>query len=64
VARRLRQIPRLEGVKIVAMTGYGQEADLQLAREAGFDSHQVKPVDFAKLSELLTTLLSPPSPGD
>ena len=63
VARRLRQIPQLEGVKIVAMTGYGQEADIRLAQEAGFDSHQVKPVDFVKVEQLLTTLLSPPGSG-
>ena len=60
VARRLRQDPQLKGVRLVAMTGYGQEADSQLAREAGFDTHLVKPVDFPKVEELLTTLLSPP----
>jgi CheY-like chemotaxis protein/anti-sigma regulatory factor (Ser/Thr protein kinase) len=63
VARRLRQQPRLEGVRLVAMTGYGQESDLQLTREAGFDSHLLKPVDFLKVRELLTTLLAPPSSG-
>ena len=63
VARRLRQIPRLEGVKIIAMTGYGQEADIRLAQEAGFDSHQVKPIDFVKVLELLTTMLSPQGSG-
>jgi CheY-like chemotaxis protein len=55
VARRLRLLPHLEGVKIVAMTGYGQDSDRQLAREAGFDSHLTKPVDFVKVQELLTT---------
>jgi PAS domain S-box-containing protein len=60
VARRLRQDPRLEGVLLVAMTGYGQESDLQLAKEAGFDRHLVKPVDFPKVLELLTTLLMSP----
>jgi CheY-like chemotaxis protein/anti-sigma regulatory factor (Ser/Thr protein kinase) len=63
VARRLRQQPRLEGVRLVAMTGYGQESDLQLTREAGFDSHLLKPVDFLKVRELLTTLLAPPGSG-
>ena len=29
---------------------------LQLAREAGFDSHMVKPVDLKKVLELLTTM--------
>jgi CheY-like chemotaxis protein len=42
------------------MTGYGQESDLQLAREAGFDRHLVKPVDFLKLQEIVTTMLAHP----
>jgi PAS domain S-box-containing protein len=60
VARRLRQYPQLKGVRLVAMTGYGGQSDLQLAREAGFEEHLVKPVDFLKVEELLTTLLAPP----
>jgi PAS domain S-box-containing protein len=63
VARRLRQYPQLAGVRLVAMTGYGQESDLRLAREAGFDEHLVKPVDFPKVKELLTTLLTPTGSG-
>ena len=57
VARRVRQYPRLKEVRLVAMTGYGQESDVQLAKEAGFDEHLLKPVDFLKVKELLTTLL-------
>ena len=64
VARRLRQHPRLKGVRLVAMTGYGDDADRQLAQEAGFDGHLVKPVDFPKVEELLTTLLTPPGSED
>ena len=41
------------------MTGYGQESDLQLAREAGFDKHAVKPVNFPEVLELLARLLTP-----
>ena len=63
VARRLRQDPQLKDVRLVAMTGYGDEADRQLAQEAGFDRHVVKPVDFPKVEELLTTLLTPPAAG-
>ena len=63
VARRLRQDRQLKGVRLVAMTGYGDEADRQLAQEAGFDRHLVKPVDFPKVDELLTKLLTPPSSG-
>jgi CheY-like chemotaxis protein len=45
VARLLRQDRRLDGVPIVAVTGFGQEADRSRARQAGFDEHLVKPVD-------------------
>jgi two-component system OmpR family response regulator len=53
VARRLRHEPSVEGILMVAMTGYGQERDRQLSREAGFDHHLVKPVDPAMLQALL-----------
>ena len=62
VARRLRQNPRLKTVKLVAMTGYGNEADRQLAKEAGFDKHLVKPVDFPTVKSLLITMLKPSVP--
>jgi len=57
VARRLRLLPGLKAITIIAMTGYGQDADRQLAREAGFDSHLTKPVDFREVSELMATLV-------
>jgi two-component system CheB/CheR fusion protein len=53
VARRLRQMPSLDGVLLAAMTGYGQERDRRLSREAGFDVHLVKPVPPETLQELL-----------
>jgi len=40
-------------VFIVAITGWGQEEDRQRAREAGFDHHFTKPVDYAVLLELI-----------
>ena len=54
VAERLRQLPGLEGVKLVALTGYGQEKDKQDARDAGFDHHLVKPINFDALTALTT----------
>jgi PAS domain S-box-containing protein len=60
VARRLRQDARLKGIWLVAMTGYGNDADRQLALEAGFDRYVVKPVDFRNVKELITTLLTSP----
>jgi CheY-like chemotaxis protein len=60
VARRLRQIPELAAVRIVAMTGYGQDSDLKLAHEAGFDSHLTKPVEYARVLFLLAMLMVRP----
>jgi DNA-binding response OmpR family regulator len=40
----------------VAVTGWGQEADRRRSREAGFDTHLVKPLDLGKLSALLARL--------
>ena len=56
VAKRLRQQPVLQGVVLVAMTGYGQESDMQRSLHAGFDQHLVKPVDFNKVQQLLATV--------
>ncbi|MGH7172646.1 MAG: hypothetical protein ACRELG_20385 [Gemmataceae bacterium] len=42
-------------MKLIAMTGYGRESDLQRSQEAGFDHHLVKPVNPLRLLELLAT---------
>ncbi len=52
VARRIRAA-RGDSVMIVAITGWGQEDDRRRAREAGFDHHFTKPVDYEKLIELI-----------
>jgi CheY-like chemotaxis protein len=49
----------MDKVRLIAMTGYGQEADRQRSQGAGFDHHLVKPVDPARLQELLGTLGQP-----
>lgn len=56
--RRLRQQAWGQHVIVIALTGYGQEADRQRSRDAGFDGHLVKPVDIDELTSLLTHLLS------
>ncbi len=43
-------------VKLVAITGYGQESDRQRTRAAGFHAHLTKPVDLETLANLLATL--------
>jgi signal transduction histidine kinase/DNA-binding response OmpR family regulator len=40
-------------IHLVALTGYGQKGDIQLALDAGFNEHMVKPVNFEKLQALL-----------
>jgi two-component system CheB/CheR fusion protein len=56
VARRMREDPDLAGVKLIALTGYGQEEDQRRAREAGFDVHLTKPAEPAVLERLLAEL--------
>ena len=55
-ARLLRALPGLEGVRIVALSGYDQNKDGQRSREAGFVAHLVKPADPLALEKLLKQL--------
>jgi CheY-like chemotaxis protein len=52
VCRELRR-QGLNSELIVAITGYGQENDRQLAQDAGFDAHLVKPVGLTVIEKLL-----------
>jgi CheY-like chemotaxis protein len=54
LARRLRSEPGGSDLTLVAITGWGQESDRERARQAGFDHHLVKPVEFARVLELLS----------
>lgn len=56
LARRLRLEVGLENCVLVALTGYSQDNDRQLAQEAGFQHYLVKPVSVEALEQLLTTL--------
>ncbi len=53
LARALRANPATSATVMVAVTGWGQERDRQLAQDAGFDHHLVKPVEPAKIREVL-----------
>jgi signal transduction histidine kinase len=52
-ARRIRQQPGSSSMVLIALTGWGQEEDRRRSREAGFDYHMTKPVEFAALQKLL-----------
>jgi PAS domain S-box-containing protein len=56
VARRARQRPGSRELTMIALSGWGQDADRRRSREAGIDYHLVKPVDLDELGHLLTAL--------
>ena len=63
VAQRIREQPWGQRITLVALTGWGQDSDRRRSREAGFDSHLVKPLDLDTLTDLLARLPSGPSRG-
>jgi CheY-like chemotaxis protein len=52
----LRRDPRFAHAAFVALTGYGQQRDRELSKQAGFDHHLVKPVEIGKLAQILATV--------
>ncbi|MEW6372496.1 MAG: ATP-binding protein [Pseudomonadota bacterium] len=56
VAERLRAAPQTNGITLIALTGYGQEADRERARAAGFDHHLVKPLRIEQLQGCLASV--------
>jgi two-component system CheB/CheR fusion protein len=56
VARAVRADAGLRGIRLVALTGYGQPEDRKRTAEAGFDAHLVKPVDLQALDGLLVRI--------
>jgi CheY-like chemotaxis protein/two-component sensor histidine kinase len=56
LARRARQLPGGQETILIALSGWGQDADRRRSREAGIDHHLVKPVDISVLRSLLATL--------
>jgi signal transduction histidine kinase len=53
LARHLRELPATRHSILIAVTGWGQEKDRQLARQAGFDHHMVKPVKLEQIEAIL-----------
>ncbi len=53
LAKRIRRNPSLNGIRLVALSGYGQDSDIQAALDAGFDQHLTKPPDHDRLEEVL-----------
>jgi CheY-like chemotaxis protein len=55
VARSISQSPVGRETLLVAVTGWGEKADRERSKEAGFAYHLTKPVDFDALASLLST---------
>jgi PAS domain S-box-containing protein len=55
LASLLREIPGLADLRLIAVTGYGQESDREKTRAAGFHYHIVKPVDLDALEAAVMT---------
>jgi CheY-like chemotaxis protein len=53
LARKLRERAGPEELRLIAVTGYGQDTDRKRARAAGFDHHLVKPIALEALITLL-----------
>ena len=56
VARAIRERADLGDVRLVALTGWGQERDRASTRQAGFDYHLIKPVDLDAMQAVLERL--------
>jgi CheY-like chemotaxis protein len=58
LAARLRELPGMAAVSLIAVTGYGQPSDRQRTQDAGFAHHVVKPVDLDTLDSILASVTS------
>jgi len=63
VAERIRTESWGSTLPLIALTGWGQEDDKRRAKEAGFDHHFTKPIDFSTLEKLLASIGAAPSRG-
>ncbi|HYD83578.1 MAG TPA: ATP-binding protein, partial [Opitutus sp.] len=54
----MERFGKVQGVKGIALTGYGTEQDLALSEQAGFAAHLTKPVRIEALDEALKTVLA------
>jgi DNA-binding response OmpR family regulator len=49
----ISEAKRKQQVKAVAITGFGTDEDIRRGKDAGFDFHLVKPIDFHELRSVL-----------
>jgi two-component system CheB/CheR fusion protein len=54
--RMVREVPELAKVPAIAMTGFGMERDIEMARAVGYSAHLVKPIDMDQMYQLIQQL--------
>lgn len=55
----MRQLHKEFGLKGIAVTGYGTQADLAQTQNAGFSAHLVKPIDLDQLEATIPRVINP-----
>ncbi len=63
LAVHLRGLPGLAGIRLIALSGYGQESDRQQATRAGFHHHLVKPVGIDAIEAAVQAALPSRDPN-
>ena len=61
VAKRIRVLPSLKKVALVAITGWGSDDAVKRSAAAGFDYHLVKPADVSKLKQIVDIVAAGPA---
>jgi CheY-like chemotaxis protein len=56
VCQHIRGQPWGRGLTLIALTGWGQDEDRSRSKQAGFDAHLVKPVDYDVLAQVLAAV--------
>ncbi len=56
LARKMREELPTPGLRLVALTGYGQDSDRQRSADAGFDMHMVKPINLQAVASTIKRL--------
>ena len=59
MAAQVRERLGVERTRLVAMSGFGQEADRRRSLEVGFNAHLVKPADIDAILNVLSPLRGP-----
>ena len=54
----MREMRDRQGVRGIALSGFGQDADIARSRAAGFEDHLVKPVNFEALKTKIAAVAS------